>query len=61
LPLGEALVLLVAGVDQPRLGLTLVELIVTILAYPVVVGLSQFVFGLRKVAPGEVDELGHRI
>ncbi len=59
--LGEALVLLVAGVDQPRLGLTLVELIVTILAYPVVVAVTVLAFGLRRAAPGEVDQRGRRL
>lgn len=59
--LGEALALLLAAVDQPRLGLTLFELIVTILAYPVVVAVTVFVFGLRRAAPGEVDELGRRL
>lgn len=59
--LGEALVLLLAAVDQPRLGLTLFELIVTILAYPVVVAVTVLAFGLRRAAPGEVDELGRRL
>jgi hypothetical protein len=48
-------------VDQPQLGLTLFELIVTILAYPVVVAATAFALGLRRAAPGEVDELGRRL
>jgi rod shape-determining protein MreD len=59
--LGEAVVLLLAGVGQPRLGLTLFELIATILAYPVVVAVTVLAFGLRRAAPGEVDELGRRL
>jgi rod shape-determining protein MreD len=34
---------------------------VTILAYPVVVGVSILAFGLRKPATGEVDATGRRI
>jgi rod shape-determining protein MreD len=58
---GEAAALLLVAVNQPRLGLTLFQLIVTILSYPVVVALTVFVFGLRRAAPGEVDELGRRL
>lgn len=57
---GEAIVLLLFFVDQPPFGLTLVQLVFTILAYPLVVAVSAFGFGLRKAAPGAVDELGHR-
>lgn len=59
--LGEALLLLLFAVQQPSLGLTLIQLILTILAYPIVVGVTAFAFGLRKAAPGEVDELGRRL
>jgi rod shape-determining protein MreD len=47
-------------VDQPGLGLTLLHLAITIAAYPVVVLLTARALGLRKAAPGEVDQLGHR-
>lgn len=59
--LADRMVLAVAMVPQAGLGLMLAQYLSTVLAYPLVVGLSQFVFGLRKVAPGEVDQLGHRI
>ena len=59
--LANRTVLAVLMVPQAGLGLSLAQYLSTVLAYPLVVGLSQFVFGLRKVAPGEVDELGHRI
>lgn len=55
------LVLEVAMVPQAGLGLSLAQYLSTVAAYPLVVLLSHSVFGLRKVAPGEVDELGHRI
>ncbi len=59
--LGEALARLAFMVDQPSLGLTLIHLILTILAYPVVVGVTAFAFGLRRAAPGEVDDMGRRL
>ena len=52
------LAIFVAG-DAP-LGLVLLRLIVTIAAYPIVVALGARAMGLRKIAPGEVDILGHR-
>jgi rod shape-determining protein MreD len=59
--LANAAVLLVLMVDQPTLGLTLLQLIATILAYPLVVAVTVFAFGLRRAAPGEVDDRGHRL
>ena len=59
--LGNAFVLLLAGADQPTLGLTLIKLIVTIAVYPLVAGFTVFVLRLRHVAPGEVDERGRRL
>jgi rod shape-determining protein MreD len=59
--LANGFVLLVLMVDQPTLGLTLLQLIATILAYPLVVAVTVFALGLRRVAPGEVDDMGHRL
>jgi hypothetical protein len=37
------------------------QMVMTILAYPFVAIGSQFLFGVRKQAPGDVDALvGHR-
>lgn len=58
--LANALILTVFVVDQPGLGLTLIRLITTLLVYPIVVVLAARAVGLRKIAPGEVDRLGHR-
>lgn len=46
---------------EPRapLGLTLSQLALTILVYPVILLASQILFGMRRPAPGEVDGLGH--
>jgi rod shape-determining protein MreD len=38
--------------------LTIVQLIMTIALYPVVVGVSHFLLGVRRAAPGDVDRLG---
>lgn len=59
--LANGFVLLVLMVDQPRLGLTLMQLIATILSYPLVVAVTVFALGLRRAAPGEVDDRGHRL
>lgn len=54
------LVLTLFAVVDPGLGLTLIRLIATILAYPLVVILAGRAVGVRKIVPGEVDRLGHR-
>lgn len=59
--LGYSLILAIFGVDQPSLGLRLIQMIATILAYPPVVLFSVALLGLRKMAPGAVDELGRRM
>lgn len=45
----------------PPLGLTLIQTAMTIAVYPVVVGVSHILFGVRRPAPGEVDALGHKL
>lgn len=57
----NALILAIFVVEQPAEGAVFLRVIVSILCYPLVVAVSRYVFGVRKVAPGEVDELGHRI
>jgi len=47
-------------VPQAPLTLTLIQMVGTILAYPLVSLLSFVVLGLRKSTPGEVDTLGRR-
>ncbi|QBY02481.1 rod shape-determining protein MreD [Rhodophyticola sp. CCM32] len=42
-------------VNQTTLGLTLVHGIVTVAIYPVVVAVSKFLFGLRKLGPIDSD------
>ncbi|KPU84001.1 membrane protein [Marinosulfonomonas sp. PRT-SC04] len=46
---------------RPPLGLSLFQLVVTLLAYPVVVAFSHYGLGIRKIVAGEVDAWGHRL
>lgn len=48
-------------VPQPALGLALLQLVATVLAYPVVVLISHTAFRVRKPTTGEVDSLGRRL
>ncbi|SLN75731.1 rod shape-determining protein MreD [Roseisalinus antarcticus] len=59
--LGNRFVLAITMTDQAPLALTMMQMILTVLAYPVVTGLSYGLFGVRRPAPGEVDALGHRL
>ena len=42
-------------VEQAPLGLSLMQMIATIVFYPVAVIVSQMIFGVRKLAPGDID------
>ncbi|MGY6697538.1 MAG: rod shape-determining protein MreD [Roseinatronobacter sp.] len=53
-------VLAIVMAPQAPLGLSLMHLLGTVLAYPLIVAVSHFVFGLRKPATGEVDSLGQK-
>ncbi|MGR3757560.1 MAG: rod shape-determining protein MreD [Tranquillimonas sp.] len=57
----HVVVLGVFMVPQPPLAFSFLQLAVTILAYPPVVALTRYAFGIRKMAPGQVDALGHRL
>jgi rod shape-determining protein MreD len=51
------LVLWVLMVELPSLALTLAHGIVTAAIYPIVVAISKFLFGLRKIGPAEAEAL----
>lgn len=55
------IILSIFVVTQPNFGLDMIHLLITVLFYPLIVAVSTFILGVRKVAPGEVDQLGHRI
>lgn len=59
--LGNRLVLAMLMVPQAPLGLTVIHVAMTLICYPVVVMISQLMFGVRKAAPGDLDRLGQRI
>ncbi len=46
---------------QAPLTLSLIQMVMTILVYPVVVGVAYLLLGVHRPAPGAVDGLGHRL
>ena len=55
------LVLAIVVAPQAPLGLTLIEMSTTIIAYPLVVLIGHYLFGITRVAPGEVGRRGQRL
>ncbi|MCU4652921.1 rod shape-determining protein MreD [Roseibacterium sp. SDUM158016] len=55
--LAERVILWMLFVDPPSLGLALTHGIVTVAIYPLVVAVSKFIFGLRKLGPAELEPL----
>ena len=55
------LVLGLSLVDPPSATLFLSELGMTILCYPIIVGITHFGMGVRKAAAGDLDALGNRV
>lgn len=58
--LANRVVLSILLIQPPELRLSLLELGVTILIYPVVVLITRSIMGVRRAAPGELDSLGGR-
>lgn len=55
------LVLAVLLVPRPPLGPVLIEAVLTVLIYPAVALVADWVLGLHRAAPGEFDTRGQRI
>lgn len=55
------LVLAVFMVPQVGLGPVVLQIVITLVTYPLFVIAAHFTVGLRKAAPGQVDALGHRL
>lgn len=55
------LVLGIVLVDLPALTLSLSELGMTLLFYPLIVLITHGLMGVRKAAPGDLDALGQRV
>lgn len=58
--LGNQLALALFVLDRPPLGLQLMQLVMTLAFYPLVVIISQIIFGVRKQVPGDLDTLVSR-
>ena len=56
--IGQRALLALTMVPQPPLGQALLQVLVTLAAYPLVVAVSHLLFRVRKPATGAVDELG---
>jgi rod shape-determining protein MreD len=59
--IGYRLILMLLLVESFALSTALVQILFTILIYPVVIGVSWVFFGLRKPTLGEVNALGQRL
>ncbi|MFN4155418.1 MAG: rod shape-determining protein MreD [Paracoccaceae bacterium] len=59
--LAYRLVFTLSFLPQPAFGFALMQVLWSILCYPVVVGASRLAFDLRKPATGEVDNYGRRL
>ena len=58
--LGHRLILSLLLVTPPSAGILVSQIIASILAYPLVVLISRYAFGLRAVALGGINALGQR-
>ncbi len=58
--LGYRLVLAIFVVPQAGIGLTALQVLSTLIAYPVIVALSRLAFGVRPMSPVEADALRRR-
>lgn len=59
--LGNRLVLALVMTPQAPLGLTLIQMVLTILAYPIVAAIAHVAFGVSRPAPGAVNALGQKL
>ncbi|MEL6641031.1 MAG: rod shape-determining protein MreD [Pseudomonadota bacterium] len=59
--LAYRIALAIVVMPQAPLRLTVIQLTMTILVYPVIVGMAHLLFGVSRPAPGQTDSLGHRL
>lgn len=59
--LTNRIVLSVLSVEQTALAPVVVQLVLTVLAYPLIVWLSQGVFGIRRMSPADASAVGSRV
>lgn len=58
--LANRIVLSILSVDQAALGPVVIQLVFTVLAYPIVVFVSKNAFGVRRIASGDAKTTGAR-
>jgi len=58
--LSYRLALAIFLVPQPGIGITALQVLATLIAYPVIVGLSRLVFGVGRLNPVEADAIRRR-
>lgn len=56
--LADRLILSIFMVDQAGFGITALQVVATVLTYPLIVLISRFAMGVGKMAPGELDAQG---
>ena len=59
--LGGRFALMIVMLPQAPLGLTLLQMVMTILVYPLAAAVAWGLFGISRPAPGEVNALGQRL
>jgi rod shape-determining protein MreD len=58
--LSNRLILAVLSVEQPSLGLILIQMVATLAVYPLIVLISESLLGVQKLSPAEAEALGSR-
>ncbi len=56
--LANRIAIAVVMTPQAPLALTLIEMVATIVVYPIVIVVAHFVFGVSRTAPGEIGSRG---
>lgn len=59
--LANRIVLAIVFLPQAPLGLTLMQLAGTIVIYPLGVAVARYVFGVARLAPGDLRKIGQRL
>lgn len=54
----NAIIYFALGLAHPTLGQSLLHILMTAMAYPFVIAASEFIFGVRRVKPGEIEPDG---
>lgn len=59
--LANRIILAMVMTPQAPLGLTLSQMVLTIAIYPVAVFISHYLLGVRRLAPGAIDQKGQKL